>query len=119
MNPPSTPPKSIALDRETADFIVARRVREALTADPTRAGLTLEATIRALYDAQMIDQQTAVHVILNIDRFELLPPPLLFEARWHMEASEVEKKVSESMSPFASSYENAYAEGHIACSAAT
>jgi len=78
------------LDRETADYIAANTIREALLRVPACHHLTVEATVRALFEAGQIDLRSACYVTLNADQFCSLPAPQFFDARWHAEADSLQ-----------------------------
>ena len=75
-----------ALDQETADLMAATAVRLALESDPAFNFTSVDATVKALYGASLLDFTTAAYVALHSDRFCCLPPPRHFEAKWHLTA---------------------------------
>ena len=74
------------LDVETADYMAATIIREALLRSPECHCVTVEATVRALFEAGLIELKWACYVTLSADRFTLLPSPQLFDAKWHCAA---------------------------------
>ena len=70
------------LDKETADLIAAKKIREALTANPSLARQSVLDTIEILFTEGQIDEKTAGYVLKNEDRFKISPPPRWFDARW-------------------------------------
>jgi hypothetical protein len=74
------------LDQETADYMAATRIREALIRVPACHYVNVEATVKALYKAHLIDLSAACYVTLNADRFCVLPAPIYFDAEWHAQA---------------------------------
>ena len=74
------------LDRETADYMAATKIRDALMRVPECHYVNVEATVKALYEARLIDLPSAFYVTLNADRFCVLPAPNYFDAEWHAQA---------------------------------
>jgi len=92
----------LTLDRETADLVVANAVRFALERAPEHHHGSVEETAKALLKAKLLDMKTACYVLFQPGRFCSLPPPLLFDARWHfdVEAQHSEARKTCSAHPF-------------------
>lgn len=75
------------LDKETADLIAAKKIRTALTANPSLARQSVLETIEVLFTEGQIDDKVAAYVLKNEDRFRVSPPPHWFDARWYVENS--------------------------------
>lgn len=78
------------LDLETADYIAATVIREALLHSPECHFVTVEATVSALFEAGLIDLKCACYVTLGAERFSSLPAPQLFDANWHSAAESLQ-----------------------------
>ena len=81
------PLEAAGFETEKADLIAARRVRDAIKADDeNREWDSVEAALLDLYTERKVDDQTMRHVFKNIHRFVICPPPVYFDATWHLEA---------------------------------
>ena len=74
------------LDQETADLLAATAVRLALERAPELHFTSVDATVKALYWAALLDFTTAAYVGLHSERFCCLPAPTFIEASWHLAA---------------------------------
>ena len=81
------------LDLETADYIIATVIRDALVRDPACHSVNVERTIRILFERSLIALGPACYVTLNADRFCSLPAPLYFDAKWHAAADSLQGDV--------------------------
>ena len=79
----------LPLDPETADYMTAFEIREALAEAPANHYVTVEATVRALFHNGLLPTKTAIYALLNLDRFKMTSAPSYIEAVWHIEAAQI------------------------------
>ena len=94
-------PASMPLDMETADYMAAEAMRRALLRNPEHQFILVEDTARALFKAGLISQQTAVHVLLFPERFQMASYPKMVEAIWHRNVATIPSPTVTSAHPFA------------------
>jgi hypothetical protein len=85
---------------ETADYMAAQAMREALLEHPECHFLLVEETARALFHAELISLPVAVHVILFPERFQMTDYPKMVEARWYRQAEAIPSPTVTSAHPF-------------------
>lgn len=93
---------SMLLDMETADYMAAEAMRDALLRNPEHQFILVEDTARALFRAGLIRLPTAVHVLLFPERFQMTSHPKMVEAIWHRDAAAIPSPTVTSAHPFAS-----------------